>query len=169
MVDRWYFAYGSNMQAATLRGRRGIEPVDVRIGRLAGYRLCFDIPIGGGSRGVANLAVEAAAEVWGVAYLLTTDQHDRLDRTEGVPMGLYRRIPVVIDTTEGSLAVETYISERRDPSRMPSLRYLSLIREGAREHSLPEQWQSVLEAWKVAWDEREGALNPPGIEPPIGA
>jgi hypothetical protein len=67
MEDRWYFAYGSNMQAATLRGRRGIEPLDVRIGRLAGYRLCFDIPIGGGSRGVANLAIDAGAEVWGVA------------------------------------------------------------------------------------------------------
>ena len=169
MDERWYFAYGSNMQAATLRGRRGIEPLDVTIGRLAGYRLCFDIPIGSGSRGVANLAVDEGAEVWGVAYLLTTEQHERLDQTEGVPMGLYRRIPVDIETRAGSLAVETYISERRDSSRMPSFRYLALIREGAREHALPEAWQSILEEWKVAWDERDGALNPPGIEPPVGA
>jgi cation transport regulator ChaC len=167
MVERWYFAYGSNMQAATLRGRRGIEPLDVKIGRLPGYRLCFDLAVGQGSRGVANLVVDADAYVWGVAYLLTTEQHDRLDLTEGVAASVYRRITVEIVTNTGALLVETYISELRDPSRLPSFRYLSLIREGAREHGLPEHWQSVLEAWRVAWDERDGAHNPPGIESPI--
>jgi hypothetical protein len=157
---RWYFAYGSNMQAATLRGRRQIEPLDVRIGRLTGYRLCFDIPVGSGARGVANLVADVDAHVWGVAYLLTAEQHDHLDRTEGVPAGVYRRIGVPIVTTAGELAVETYISELRDSSRLPSFRYLSLLREGAREHALPADWQSVLEVWTLAWDEREGARNP---------
>lgn len=160
---RWYFAYGSNMQAATLRGRRGIEPLDVRIGRLAGYRLCFDIPVGAGARGVANLAIEAGAHVWGVAYLLTDEQHERLDRTEGVAAGVYRRLRVDLATSTGSLAVETYISELRDPSRLPSFRYLGLLREGARENALPAEWLSVLEAWTLAWDERDGAHNPPGL------
>jgi cation transport regulator ChaC len=164
---RWYFAYGSNMQAATLRGRRGIEPLDVRVGRLPGYRLCFDIPIGAGARGVANLAIDVEAHVWGVAYLLTGDQHERLDRTEGVPAGVYRRLPVHVATPAGSLAAETYISERRDPSRLPSFRYLGLLREGAREHALPADWLSVLEAWTLAWDERDGAHNPAGLLPPL--
>ena len=60
---RWYFAYGSNMQAATLRGRRLIEPLDVRVGKLPGYRLCFDIPIGSGLRGVANIAIAEEADL----------------------------------------------------------------------------------------------------------
>lgn len=109
-AERWYFAYGSNMQGATLRGRRRIEPLDVRIGRLAGFELCFDIPVGPGMRGVANLRLAEAAHVWGVAYLLTEDQHEHLDRTEGVPNGLYRRIPVDLHTDAGVLAAETYIS-----------------------------------------------------------
>lgn len=161
--DRWYFAYGSNMQAATLRGRRLIEPLDVRIGRLPGYRLCFDIPVGSGARGVANLAIDDTASVWGVAYLLTPEQHDHLDRTEGVPAGVYRRIVADIVTDAGSLAVETLMSDRRDSSRLPSWRYLNLLREGAREHSLPGDWQAVLKAWTLAWDERDGAHNPPGL------
>ena len=72
MDDRWYFAYGSNMQAATLRGRRGIEPLDVRIGRLAGYRLCFDLPIGGGSRGVFAFSGQLASGAFGV-YMVDVD------------------------------------------------------------------------------------------------
>ena len=165
-TERWYFAYGSNMQAATLRGRRLIEPLDVRIGRLTGYRLCFDIPIGSGLRGVANIAVAAEASLWGVAYLLTPEQHDHLDRTEGVPSGVYRRVSVEIATAAGALPVETYISERRDPARLPSFRYLSLLRDGAREHGLPDDWQAALDAWTLAWDERDGAHNPPGLVRP---
>jgi hypothetical protein len=67
----WYFAYGSNMQSATLRGRRGIEPREFRVGRLAGYSLRFDIPVGPGERGVANLAVDPAAEIWACSTFST--------------------------------------------------------------------------------------------------
>jgi cation transport regulator ChaC len=162
----WYFAYGSNMQAATLRGRRGIEPLEVRVGRLHGYRLCFDIPVGPGSRGVANLSVDAGAEVWGVLYLLTADQHSHLDRTEGVPNGLYRRIRVDVLTGDEVVTAETYISELRDPARLPSHRYRGLLLDGAREHALPSNWVSTLESWSLAWDERDGAANPPGLIPP---
>jgi hypothetical protein len=154
------------MQAATLRGRRRIEPVAVRTARLHGFELCFDIPVGPGARGVANLRTAEGAHVWGVAYLLTQEQHEHLDRTEGVPNGLYRRISVELFTDEGVLVAETLISESRDAARLPSHRYLELLREGAREHSLPDAWLAVLEAWKLAWDEREGAFNPEGLPRP---
>src|SRR6185295_13280424 len=111
----WYFAYGSNMQSATITGRRRIEPLDRRAGRLAGYSLRFDIPIGDGQRGVANLLAEDGTEVWGVLFLLEPDQHEDLDRTEGVGMGLYRRVEVQVDTGGESIVAETYVSELRDP------------------------------------------------------
>jgi len=48
----WYFAYGSNMQAATFRGRRGIEPLRALAARLPGWRLVLDkpplVPVGEG-------------------------------------------------------------------------------------------------------------------------
>src|SRR6266478_7773083 len=40
----WYFAYGSNMETATLRGRRGIEPLCALGARAAGWRLVLDKP-----------------------------------------------------------------------------------------------------------------------------
>jgi gamma-glutamylcyclotransferase len=158
----WYFAYGSNMQAATFRGRRALEPLAARVGFLDGHALRFDIPVGPGLRGVANLAVEAASFVWGVLYLLRPEQHAHLDRTEGVPSGLYRRVPVSIRAGEQWIAAETYISEIRDAARLPSHRYLGLLLDGAREHGLPASWIATLETWPLAFDEREGATNPPG-------
>ena len=163
MNPHWYFAYGSNMQGATFRGRRGMQPLESRAGLLRGYRLCFDIPIGAGRRGVANLAIEEAASVWGVLHLLNPEQHELLDRTEGVPGGLYRRIVVEVETASGVIAAETYISEIRDAARLPSHRYRGLLLEGAREHGLPADYVDVLEALELAWDEREGAVNPPGL------
>ncbi len=163
MEDRawWYFAYGSNMQPATFRGRRLIEPLETRVGCLAGYGLRFDIPIGPGERGVANLAVDEGASVWGVLYLLGSEQHAHLDRTEGVGNGLYNRVRVEIESAGDLVVAETYVSELRDPARRPSHRYRGLLIEGAREHGLPEGYIQALEAWPLAWDEREGAINPP--------
>ena len=160
---RWYFAYGSNMQDATFIGRRKIEPLGARAARLPAYRLCFDIPVGPGARGVANLSVAADADVWGVLYLLTPSQHEHLDRTEGVPLGLYRRIDVEVETCGERIMAQTLISENRDPSRRPSHRYRGILIEGAREHGLPEHWLATLENWELAWDEREGSINPPGV------
>ena len=165
MEPTWYFAYGSNMQSATFRGRRRLEPLDISKGRLAGYALCFDIPIGDGKRGVANLCENADASVWGVLYLLTPEQHEHLDRTEGVPNGIYRRIGVSVEVAGATIDAETLISERRDSTRLPSHRYRRLLIEGAREHELPADWVATLESWALAWDEREGAVNPEGLAP----
>lgn len=160
-LAHWYFAYGSNMQSATLRGRRRIEPLEARVGRLAGYGLCFDIPVGPGERGVANLCTNPDSTVWGVLFLLEPEQHSHLDRTEGVGAGLYRRVKVEVDASGQIVIAETYISEIRDPVRRPSHRYRSLLIEGAREHGLPVAYLAALEEWPLAWDERDGAVNQP--------
>jgi len=41
-----YFAYGSNMSGAVLRGRRGLQPLACRPATLPDYRLVFTLPIG---------------------------------------------------------------------------------------------------------------------------
>jgi cation transport regulator ChaC len=87
MADRtsadgcWYFAYGSNMQRATFVERRGMRPLAIRRAHLDDHRLCFDLPIGPGERGVANLQPEPGARTWGVAYLLTADACRLLSRS----------------------------------------------------------------------------------------
>jgi len=98
----YYFAYGSNMSRGTFEDRRGMRPIQAHPAMLENYRLCFNLPIGPGERGVANLESEPGAHTWGVLYLITVEQSLHLDRTEGVPRGAYRRIPVsaIVDSGE---------------------------------------------------------------------
>ena len=152
----WYFAYGSNMGRATFVERRRITPLATRRAYLDGHRVCFDLPIGPGERGVANLIVEPGARTWGVAYLLSTATCEFLDRTEGVHRGLYRRLSiVVVDDQAGRLPAFAYQGEARDPRRKPSARYLGLLLTGARELALPAAYIAWLEAFPLAIDERE--------------
>lgn len=151
----WYFAYGSNMQRATFVERRGMRPTAVRRAYVDGRRLCFDLPIGPGERGVANLVADAAARTWGVVYRLEPEACDVLDRTEGVDRGFYRRIAIEATTDDGArLAAFAYQGEARDPRRKPSARYLGLLLAGARELGLPPDYVEWLAAFPLAVDER---------------
>ncbi len=156
----WYFAYGSNMNRGTFVDRRGMHPIRERAGFLDDYRLCFNIPIGPGGRAVANLQSQAGARTWGVLYLITTEEFDRLDRTEGVPSGVYRRIPVNVGVDSGRpIAAFTYQSERITEGRKPSARYIGLLIEGARQHGLPDDYLDFLGSFELAPDERLGEPN----------
>jgi cation transport regulator ChaC len=151
----WYFAYGSNLSPAIFAGRRAMRPLATRWGWLAGYRLCFDIPIGPGERAVANLTEEAGARTCGVLYLLTPADTERLDRSEGVHLGFYRRVAVDVVIQGGeTFAAFTYQSELRQKGRKPSARYLGLLLEGARAHGLPPDYIRYLESFELAIDER---------------
>jgi len=153
----WYFAYGSNMQRATFYERRGMKPLEWRLARLDNHRLVFNLPVGPGERGVANVAPSTGSSVHGVAFLITAAQFDSLDRTEGVSFGAYARIPVSLSTADDdALAGYTYRSQHSAVGRKPSRRYIELILEGAREHALPEEYLRFLNSFALATDEREG-------------
>jgi hypothetical protein len=154
-VRLWYFAYGSNLCRATFVERRGMQPLEVRRVRLDGYRLVFDLPVGPGERGVANLASDPGATTWGVCYLLEPLACEHLDRTEGVHRGYYRRIDVTVMDEHGtSFDAFAYQGAVSVPGRKPSQRYLDLLLDGAREHALPADWLRYLESLELAVDER---------------
>jgi cation transport regulator ChaC len=154
----WYFAYGSNMCASTFVERRGIHPLEARRARLDAHRLCFNLPVGPGERAVANVEPDADACTWGVAYLISAEQAEHLDRTEGVHRGAYARSAVTIELESAErLAAFTYRSALTCEGRKPSARYLQLLLAGAREHGLPAEYVRALEALELAWDERLGA------------
>ena len=151
----WYFGYGSNMSRAIFCERRGMRPLAIRWGWLEGYRLSFDLPIGPGERAVANVQPQAGARTCGVLYLLDPGELDRLDRSEGVPRGFYRRIPIDVAVGgEERVAAFTYQSSWTVAGRKPSARYLRLLVEGARDHGLPVEYVTFLESHELAWDER---------------
>ncbi len=145
----WYLAYGANMHESVFRGRRGMRPLEWRAGRMFGYRIRFNLegrPVG--KAAPANLVSDAGAEVWGVLYRLTRDQLVQLDATEGTR---YRHVWADAEDKEGQrLRAVSYLAAGMEADGNPSLRYLTLLREGARAHGLPEHWIRYLEGIKHA-------------------
>ncbi len=148
----WYFAYGSNMHDTAFRERRGMRPNEWRVGRLAGYRLRFNLdgfPVGRAAP--ANISLDAAAEVWGVLYRISRRELIRLDASEGVPLWRYRPIWLAAEDGAGNpVHAVSYVADGNADDGKPSLRYITLLRDGARAHGLPEHWLDFLEAVEPA-------------------
>ena len=55
-----------------------------------------------------------------------------------------------MDISGNPLEAVTYIAQGNEVDGRPSLRYLTMLRDGARAHGLPEQWISFLDSVKHA-------------------
>ncbi len=145
----WYFAYGANMHESAFQGRRGMRPLEWRAGRVLGCRLRFNLdgrPLG--KSAPANLEPDPDAEVWGVLYRLTRQQLLQLDATEG---RRYRHLELDGEDMEGrSLRAIAYVATGNATDGKPSLRYITLLREGARAHGLPDHWIRFLDGIRHA-------------------
>jgi cation transport regulator ChaC len=148
----WYFAYGANMHDRAFRERRRIRPVDQCVGRIRGYHLRFNLEGRPKGRAApANLAPDAEAEVWGVLYKVTRRDLLRLDATEGVPGRGYRPQQFQAEDQDGRpITAIAYIARGNETDGTPSLRYLTLLREGARANGLPGQWLQFLDSVRHA-------------------
>lgn len=143
-----YFAYGSNMDTATLGVRRGIAWTRAVPALACGWRLAIDKPsLLGTGEAMATVVRDDDAEVWGVLYDLSAADLEHLELTEGVRIGHYERVAVRVQpasawTDAGQQAVEavTFVSDRREPGLRPTTRYLALLVAGAVEHGLPQAW-----------------------------
>jgi cation transport regulator ChaC len=148
----WYFAYGSNMHEGTFIVRRGIQPLERRPGRINGYRLRFNLegrPTG--KAAPANIGPAANQEVWGVLYKITRRDLLRLNSTEGVPGRGYRPVWLDAEDIDGNpVTVVAYVATGKEDDGSPSLRYISLLRDGARFHGLPKHWVQFLDSVKHA-------------------
>ena len=143
----WHFAYGANMNDGVFRGRRKMRPLEWRAGRVAGYRLRFNLEgRPKGKAAPANLSPDRDAEVWGVFYRITRADLVYLDFTEGVPGSRYRQVVVEGEDIDGErLSAVTYVADGKKTDGNPSLRYITLIREGALEHKLPDHYLLLLD------------------------
>jgi cation transport regulator ChaC len=143
----WYFAYGSNMHEGTFVERRRIRPLETRPGRIADYRLRFNLEGRPKGRAApANICPDADQEVWGVLYKITRRDMLRLDSTEGVPgRGYCPTLLVAEDLDRHPIPAIAYVATGKEIDGNPSLRYISLMREGARHHGLPEHWLRFLD------------------------
>ena len=140
----WYFAYGSNMNERLFRERRHMTPVETRTGRLNGYRLCFTVA-GGRRPGVsapANIVDDPGGVVHGVLYLLPLAKFVRLDASEGRQYAYLWTDAE--DETGKIIPVVTFRDTGGAPEGRPSLPYMNILRAGARQRGLPEDYLSFL-------------------------
>ena len=89
--------------------------------------------------------------MWGVLYKITRRDLLHLDSTEGVPGRRYRPIWLEAKDIDGhALTAVTYIAQGKETDCNPSFRYITVLRDGARAHGLPEHWVRFLESVKHA-------------------
>lgn len=168
MSHVWYFAYGSNLQSATLRGRRGVEVRRAVPVRADGWRLVFDKPRLFGEGSVANIVPDVASQVLGVAFEIPADDHAHVEMTEGVAIGHYLRVELSVvplaacdDPPRSALSLS---SDKRDAALQPSTRYMGLVIEGALEHGLPAAHLEFLRAVPAVEESAEAAALRPMID-----
>ena len=145
--DVWYFAYGANMHDSAFRERRKMRPAEWRVGRTRGYRLRFNLDGRPKGRAApANICADPDQEVWGVLYRISRRDLVRLNASEGIPGRRYRPIHLLAEDMAGNpLKAAAYMADGNDEDGNPSLRYITLLRDGAREHGLPDHWIKCLD------------------------
>lgn len=84
MRHKIYFAYGSNLHLRQM-AERCPESRLLGIARLHGFRWHIN------QRGYANVVAEGGSSVDGICYLLSNDDEQSLDRSEGVQVGAYEK------------------------------------------------------------------------------
>ena len=149
----WYFAYGSNLCRATFVERRGLRPLEARRARLDGHRLTFDLPVGPGERGVANLVPDPAAAIWGS---LSRSGRVRSSTGPRACMRYHRRLTSVV--TDGRRLATLYRGATSVTGASRRSAYLGLLPHAARESGAPDSG-SLPRGLRRPWTERRPGLT----------
>ncbi len=139
----WYFSYGANMTRQILVGRRGVKPISSELARLKGYHLVFTQPgLPFIEPAFASIAPREKHDVFGVLHNILPEDLITIDNFEGPE---YERVEFdVHGIKSGKVTAWTYRSRNPCAGLEPSIRYLNLILDGAREFGLPEAYIAEL-------------------------
>ena len=151
-MSTYVFAYGSNMCSGRFRDY-GVSPERPGVAAvLSGYELRFNKRSQDGS-GKANIEPLTGMELWGVLYTVSDADLKKLDQGE---VG-YRRSSVTVRLADMTLVgAWVYVAVTPvTPDETPLLPYewyKRFLVEGAREHGLPNDYVTLLEAVKAIHD-----------------
>jgi gamma-glutamylcyclotransferase (GGCT)/AIG2-like uncharacterized protein YtfP len=139
-----YFAYGSNMSEAVMRG---VCPGHRFLGRarLPGHRLAFTRRSVRTGTGVVDVVGDPGRVVWGTLYEVTDSDLESLDRKEGAGWA-YARVDVCVYADDGSPqdAVAYVVIAKSHEEIAPSTAYAQGLLEAGRERGLPEEYVAAL-------------------------
>ncbi|KAK6344074.1 hypothetical protein TWF696_007721 [Orbilia brochopaga] len=165
-----YLAYGSNLSAETFLGRRGIKPLSQVNVRVPSLTLSFDLAaVPYKEPRFANVAPRENGdqELVGVVYEVTPKDYSTILLTEGgynvIDVACIPLTPVEgIDSFLSKTLIVPTSRTRTKHDGLPSLRYLTLIMNGAKEHELPEYYQEYLASTGYynasTWRQRLGTI-----------
>nr|XP_045624284.1 gamma-glutamylcyclotransferase-like [Procambarus clarkii]XP_045624285.1 gamma-glutamylcyclotransferase-like [Procambarus clarkii] len=143
----FYFAYGSNL----LKKRIHINnpSAEMRsVGKLKDYRLDFNHFSHRWQGAVATIIEDPGNYLYGVLWEIGNEDMAKLDMQEGVHKGIYKVLEVDVETPSGeSVKARCYqLAVPFEEDRKPSLTYMEVITQGARENRLPEDYIKFLES-----------------------
>jgi gamma-glutamylcyclotransferase len=155
MAHVWYFAYGSNMDVTRLIDKRlrpeGVITGERVLGRLDGWRLCFNKPWAKFAEGgAANILPDRDHVVYGTLNLMEERGLTVLDRYEGVAGGHYQRetLDVLRPDTGETVKAVAYIALRDLSDRLlPPRFYLDHLLAG--RDLLPPDYMAWLEQFET--------------------
>ena len=147
--DVWYFAYGSNLHPEVRERRRGLLPSAVMPAVLPEWRLAFELPgLPLIEPAMASILPAPGREVHGLLLCFSPAQLVALERSEGSGR-FYEKIEVETRSYAGTrvraLAFKA-LPEWVVAERLPSRRYLEIIREGAHRSGLHPDYCRQLDA-----------------------
>lgn len=148
------FAYGSNMLTARLRERvASARPLGTAC--LSGFSLRWHKVSVDGS-GKCDLVEDATpgACAWGVVFAIESAQMGALNKAEGLGNGYAsREVSVMLGGV--TLVAQAYVATQSDAAYLPYDWYKALVVAGAREHELPPDYVTLLEAQPCKFDTNE--------------
>lgn len=177
-MDQVYFAYGSNMNLEQMKKRcPSAQPIGIAV--LADHQICFTHFSKKWDSAVADIKHCAGKQVWGILYLLSSEDLSNLDRFEGAPT-IYKRsqkqvlkcntkpdrknAPVDLkyidkeftlsnaaQLTECSGLVNVWIYEvvTKRLGLVPALNYISILQESAYRNLFPDTYEYDLYVLKL--------------------
>jgi cation transport regulator ChaC len=141
------FAYGSNMDLVQMRERCPNSPLSPVVAEARGWKLCFPRRSDRRKGGVGSVMQDKSASVWGVVFVVTQQDLERLDGFEGIPTGAYKREPInVFDRHGTAMKVWVYKAMPQESGDFkPHRDYIALYVRGATHFDLPPEYVKSLE------------------------
>ena len=158
----WRFGYGSNIGLTTLQQKKNLNPSKYLPGIIKGWELYFTKGIPHVEPGWAAVRPSLHSQLHGSAFCIPKDEADGLDRQEAgydvlscqfvayngevvEDVGLY--VPKKRNNNNNNEKTQQG-SQKQEEDGIPSLRYLRLLQNGAKEAPLSQEWQNFINSFE---------------------
>ena len=135
------FAYGSNMNLNRLT-KRVPSAVKVSNAFLPGHKLVCNKISNDGSAKANIIKTDVLDVVWGVLFIIDSNEKPLLDKAEGLGKGYNEDTLTFFDETNNSHAAQIYIADNKpiDSTLLPYDWYKEFIVSGAIQNKLPAEY-----------------------------